>query len=103
MQRCRDRQWCRRPRHGVMVACFADDTALHHGLGQLLDKQRHAIGAINDLIRKFLGQRLAAGHARDHLDALPARQASEAEQSHVRTPDPWGNEFRPEGNDQQHP
>jgi hypothetical protein len=47
MQRCRDRQRCHRPRHGVMVACFGDNAALHHRLGQLLDEQRNAVRPIH--------------------------------------------------------
>ena len=44
-------------RHGVMVACFGNDPALHYSLGQLLDGQRHAVGAIDDLVGDFLRQR----------------------------------------------
>ena len=76
MERCRDRQRGYRPRHDVMVAYFGDDAALHDGLGQLLDEQWHAVCVINDQVDNLLGQRLAAGHARDYLGALPTSQAS---------------------------
>jgi hypothetical protein len=58
-----------------MVACFAEDAALHHGLGQFLNEQRNAVGTFDDLVGNLLGQRLAAGYVGDYLGALPARQA----------------------------
>jgi hypothetical protein len=103
MQRCRDRQGSNRPRHGVMVARFGDDAAFDHGLGQLLDEQRHAIGAVDDLVGNGLWQRLAASHIADHLGAVAARQAIEREHRHMRTPGPRCRELRPEGEDHQYP
>ena len=101
MERRRDRQRRHRPRHRIVVAGFREHAALDHGLGQLLDEQRHAIGAIDDLVGDLLGQGLAAGHVRDHLGALPGRQAVETEQGHVRAADPGWRELRPEGDDHQ--
>ncbi len=82
-----------------MIARLGYDAGLDHGLGQLLDEQRHPIGAIDDLIGDLLGQRFVAGHVRDHLSTLPRRQAIEIEQGHVRTADPRRRELRPEGDD----
>ena len=101
VQRRRDRQRRHRPRHRVVIAGVREHAALEHGLGQLLDEQRHAVGALDDLVGDLLGQRLAAGHVRDHLGALPGRQAVEREQRHVRTADPGRRELRPEGDDHQ--
>ena len=91
------------PPHRVKVSGLRDQSALDHGLGQLFDEQRHAIGAIDDLIGNLTGQRLAAGHPHDHLGALPGRQAVETEQGHLRAAEPRGRELRAEGEDHQDP
>ena len=46
------------------------DAALQNAFGQFLDKQRHAVGAIDDLIDDLVGQHLAAGDLRDQSAAI---------------------------------
>jgi hypothetical protein len=81
----------------------AENAALHHALGQLLNEQGNAVGAFDDLLGNLLGQRLAAGHIGDHLGALPARQAIQRQHRHLGAADPGRRELRPEGDDHQHP
>ena len=52
----------RRPRRGGQRRGTLG-AGLQHRLGQLLDKQRHAVGAVDDLRGDFLRQSLAAGDA----------------------------------------
>ena len=46
------------PGDRVALAGFGEDATLDHSLGQLLDEQRDAIGAIDDLVGNFLGNAL---------------------------------------------
>src|SRR5215468_11180742 len=91
---------CRR-RCRVVVFGFREQSALDDGLGELLDEQRDAIGVIDDLIRDSPWQRFAAGHAHNHLGALPTWKTVEAKQCHMRTADPGWRKLRPEGDDHQ--
>jgi hypothetical protein len=92
-----------RPAYRVNVVGFRDNSRLDNGLGQLLNKERRAIGAINNLVDDFLGQRFAASHMADDINALFGRQPAEAEEAHVRTADPWQRKFWSKGDDHQNP
>jgi hypothetical protein len=77
--------------------------AFDHGLGQLLDEQRHAISAIHDLVRDLVGQRFAASDVADHFGPLLGRQSIEIENRYVWVPQPTWRELRPESDNQQNP
>ena len=57
------------------VGRVVEQAGLHHGLGQLLDEQRHAVGLGDDLGQHLGRQRPPAGHRRRQLGglALPSR------------------------------
>jgi hypothetical protein len=67
------------PRYDIAIVGLGEHTTLDDGLGQLLNEQRDAVSAIDDLFSNLFGQRLASGHLRDHLSALPQRQPVETE------------------------
>jgi hypothetical protein len=92
-----------RPAYRVNVVGFRDNSRLDNGLGQLLNKERRAIGAINNLVDDFLGQRFAAGHMANDINALFGRQPAEAEEAHVRTGDPWQRKLWSKADDHQNP
>ena len=89
---CRgDRQRRQRSCHRVTITGVREHAAFDYSLGQFFDEQRHAVGAVDDLVGDLSGQRLPTGHAHDHLGALPGRQAIETEQRHLRAADPGRN------------
>jgi hypothetical protein len=53
------------PIEHVAIRLLVQQTALQHALGQFLDEQRHAVGAIDDLGDDLIGQSLAAGDLLD--------------------------------------
>ena len=65
VQRRRNRQRRQRMLEHIMAVPLLQQPAFEHRLGQLLDEQRYAIGAGEDLVRHLLGKRLAG---RDPLD-----------------------------------
>jgi hypothetical protein len=70
LQTCRDRERRQCPVKHVAVRLLAQQAALQDALGQLLDKQRHAVGAIGDLNEDLVRQCLAAGDLRDQGGAV---------------------------------
>ena len=76
---------------------------LQHGLGQLLDEQRHAVGPGDDLLQDGVGQRPPARHRLGEGSALPAGQAVQRDQRRVRPAPPGRRELGAEGQQQQHP
>src|SRR5215469_17143222 len=54
------------PNHRIPVVSRRHQSALDNGFGQFLDKQRHAVGTIDDLVCNLFGQRFATGNVGDH-------------------------------------
>ena len=84
-QRCMQ---CRRNRHRgqrtiehVVVVALLQQPGFEHGLGQLLDEQRHAIGTGEDLLHHLLGERFAGRDALDQRRPVASAQARERESS----------------------
>jgi hypothetical protein len=58
----------------VFAGPFRQEIAVEQRLGQLLQKERHAIAALEDLLREFARERLAADYSRDDRGTLaPAK------------------------------
>ena len=76
---------------------------LQHGLGELLDEQRHAVGPGDDLLQDGVGQRVAARHRRGQCSALPPGQPVQRYQRRVRPAAPGRGEVGAEGQQHQHP
>ena len=66
---------CSRPVEHVAVVVLVQLLAFQHGLGQLLDEQRHAVGALDDLVEHAGRQRLAAGDVIHQRQPLAAARA----------------------------
>ena len=58
----------------VAVARIPEIGGFQDRLGQLLDKQRHAVGLEQDLFQQIRGQRLAVGEPGYHRSALRPRE-----------------------------
>ena len=100
LQRRRNRQvLCRLIEH-VVIAGFVQSLALEHRLGQLFDEQRHAVGALDDLIEQSGRQFLSAGYMIDQHGPLALRQPVERQHGDVRLPGPGRLKFRTEGDDE---
>ena len=101
VQRGGNRQ--RRQGTGELVAVlpFLEQPGLQHHLGQLLDKQRHAIGLGHDLRHDLGGQGLAVCDPPDHLCRLVMRQARQRELGEVRAPRPGRGELGAKGQQRQ--
>ena len=63
----------------VAVARVAQQTRLQHRLGELLDEQRHAVGARHDLLQHLRRQRLAAGDPCHHRRAVDAARGGDSD------------------------
>ena len=88
--------------NGELLRRLVELLAFHHGLGQFLDEQRHAVGALDDLLEQGCRQRLAAGDVLDHRHALAPAEAVERHGGHVRMADPRRLEIGAVRDDQQH-
>ncbi len=88
LQRCRYRQRRQRAVEGVAIAGIVEQSGLEHGLGQLLDEKRHAVGLLNDLIEQLVGQRLAAGDLENHVRGLAAAETVQRDHRHLAVPAP---------------
>jgi hypothetical protein len=101
VQRGRDRE--RRQRAGdlVVITGVREQARFQHRLGQLLDKQRHAVGARHDLLDDRRRQRLGIGDLRDEIGDLAATEAAHGQHHDIRLTGPWRLEFRPEGDQHQ--
>ena len=85
-----------------MIAGLLQLARLQNGLGQLLDKQRHAIGPGQDLLEQRLGQRLAARQRGDHRRTLRPGQLGQVQCADMALPGPARLKLRPVGeHDQQ--
>ena len=67
IQARRDRERRQNPVEQVTIRLRSQQSALQHALGQFLDKQRHAIGAVGDLVEHDVRQRLS-GNLRNQCD-----------------------------------
>ena len=71
---------CRRcGRESVPHSCLTEASRLHERLGQLLDEERHAVGALDDALDERRRQLFHAGAAPDHLADLRPRQVIEGD------------------------
>ncbi len=86
----------------VAIVFLAQQTALQNALGQFLDEQRHAVGAINDLGDDLVGQRLSAGDLRYQSGAVTPVETVESQRADLRLAGPRRLELGAERHDQQH-
>ena len=103
LQRSRNRARRQRARQEVAIARVLQEARLEHGLGQLLDKQRYAVGALDDVLEHLVRKRFPAGHPADELGAFPAAQAAELDRNDIRKIVPARLEPRPMRADKHHP
>ena len=77
-------------RLGQLIALLPllEQPGLEHHLGQLLDKQRHAIGLGHDLRHNLRRQGLAVRHLGDHRCCLAPWQARQRHLGEVGSPRP---------------
>jgi len=80
----------------------AQQAALQHALGQFLDKQRDAVGAIGDLVDNLIGQCLAAGDLLDQCGPVMSVQTIERQHRYLRPAGPGPLELEAKRHDQQH-
>jgi hypothetical protein len=102
MQARRDRERQRFPVEYVAIRLLAQQAALQNALGQFLDEQWHAVGAVDDLGDDLIGQCLAAGDPLDQHCPVMTVEAIEHQHRHLRLARPGRLELGPEGHDQQH-
>ena len=81
---------------------LAAGTGFGHRSGQFLDKQRYAVGALDDRRRQCLGQLVVPDDALDHRGAAVRVEPSQDQCCDLRQPVPRRLEFRAEGQDQQY-
>ena len=99
LQRGRDRQLLHRLLEHVAVLVLVQLLAFEHRFGQLLDEQRHAVGALDDLVEKLRRQRFAAGDVLDQRRARALREPVERQHGDMRLAGPRRLEIRSEGDD----
>ena len=75
---------------------------LQNSFCQLFDKERHAVGARDDLFHRIDRESLVACDPLHEHRALAPVQPAESEHRHVRSSAPWRLKLRPEGNQKQH-
>jgi hypothetical protein len=102
VQTRRDREWRQCAVEHIAIAFLAEQAALQYALGQFLDKQRHAVGAVDDLVDYLIGQRFAAGDLLDQNGPVVPVQAVERQHRHLRLAGPRRLELGAERQDQQH-
>ena len=83
--------------------CLSWSARSSTGPGQLLDKQWHAIGALNDLLDYFAPQRRVAGKPTDESRNVALAEPVQPQYGHVRTATPGLLELGAEGDNQQDP
>ena len=91
----------RRMRHGGQ-GCRTLRAGFEHRLGQLLDEQRHAVGALGDLLHDLGRQRVIAGDVFDHRRGVAPVEPRQSEHRHMRLPGPGRLELGAERREQQH-
>ena len=93
------RKRCRRQHRGNPVSLRG---AFQHRLGQLLDKQRHAVGALDDLRDDIGGERGIAGQLLHQRLAVAFAEPIERQTRDVGAAAPGRLEFGTKGDHQQH-
>ena len=73
-----------------------------HRLGQFLDEQRHAVGALGDLLHDLGWQRRIPGDVRDHRRRVAPVEPWQRQHRHMRLPGPWRLKLGAEHRQQQH-
>jgi hypothetical protein len=86
-----------------MIAGIQEQARFQHRLGQLLDEQRHAVGARHNLLDDRRRQRLVAAHPGNQIRPQTPAQTAQGQRGHVRLAGPGRLELRPEGDQRQHP
>jgi hypothetical protein len=102
VQARRDREWRQCAIEHVAIRLLAQQAALQDALGQFLDEQRHAVGALYDLGDDLIGQRLVAGNLPDQSGPIMLVQAIERHHADLRLAGPGRLELGAERHDQQH-
>ena len=97
----RDRERRQRAGQLVAVAGIREQARFQHRLGQLLDEQRHAVGARHDLLDDLGRQRLVARDPCDQIRPLAPAQTAHGQRGDVRLAGPGRLELRPEGDQHQ--
>jgi hypothetical protein len=69
---------------------------LQDGLRHLLDEQRNAVSAIDDILPDVRWDELVASDAIDHRGDVALPQTINGDECHIWSPDPGWLEFRPE-------
>ena len=67
-----------------------------HGLRHLLDKQRNAVRAFDDVLSDTCGQRLVAGDAVDQVGDFALPEPIEGERGNMRSSNPRRIKFGPD-------
>jgi hypothetical protein len=99
----RNRQGRQRTGPCVVLFVFPEPVGRQHQLGQLFDKERHAIALGDDLLDHLCRQCLRPGHCGDHLPHLRVGEAGEGELGNMRPQWPGRGEVRAEGAQRQYP
>ena len=92
------RQRARRQYRGDPVVAIA---AFQHRLGQLFDEQRHAVGALDDLVDDLAGEAGIAGKPLDQRRAVAPAEPVQRQHRHMRLAAPGVLELGTEGDDEQ--
>jgi len=98
----RDREWRQCAVERVAIAVLAQQTALQHALGQFLDEQWHAVGAIGDLVDDAIGQCLASSDLRYQSGPVAPVQPIERQHADLRLAGPGHLELGAERHDKQY-
>ena len=90
-------------RAGVVVAPARvhQQVGLEHGLGELLQEQRHSIGLVHDPCHQIRWHGLVLGDAQHDAGALCSAQARKRDRRHVRALDPGRLKLGPVGDQRQ--
>jgi hypothetical protein len=104
MQCRRNGKRSRRNRCGcASPVSVARSPGLKHRLCQLLNEERHAVCALDDLLHDLSRERRrAADQPKNQRAALFPSQAAQSQRCHVRLAGPGRLKLGPEGGDQQH-
>jgi hypothetical protein len=86
-----------------MAIGFLQQSAFQYRFGQLLDEQRYAVGASENLVRHLLWQFLATGHSLHQSRAGAPVETREGDRDRMRVTRPGRRKFRPGREEQQHP
>src|SRR5262249_60738488 len=79
-----------------------EERSLQDGLGQRLDKRRHAVGAVGNRKDDLIGQRLAAGDLRYQSGAVTSVETVESQHADLRLAGPRRLKLEAERHDQQY-